>query len=80
MRKFRDMDKRGLVENATDTQLDTIHQNTISEIRVFSGSKSGVDKISTVGVDGQMVVWDLRVTHFHIIYLFKFIQTFCFSL
>ena len=63
MRKFRDMDKRGLVENTSgDTQLDTIHQNTISEIRVYNGSKSGADKISTVGVDGQMVVWDLRVS------------------
>lgn len=61
MRKFRDMDKRAIVENTTgDTLLDTIHQNTISEIRVCSDSKAGAEKISTVGVDGLMVVWDLK--------------------
>lgn len=61
MRKFRDMDKRAIVEkSSSDTQLDSIHQNTISEIRVYSGSKSVADKISTVGVDGQMVLWDLK--------------------
>ena len=65
MRKFRDLDKKGLLENSTsDTQLDTIHQNTISEIRAYSGSKGGVDKITTVGVDGQMVIWDLKVSSF----------------
>ena len=62
MRKFRDMDKRAIVENNTiDTLLDTIHQNTILEIRVFAGNSSGIDKISTVGLDGKMVVWDLKV-------------------
>jgi actin related protein 2/3 complex subunit 1A/1B len=62
MRKFQNMDKRAIVENSTgDTLLDTIHQNTISEIRIYNGSKAGAEKISSIGVDGQMVVWDLKV-------------------
>jgi len=75
MRKFRDMDKRAIVENSStgDTLLDTIHQNTISEIRIYSGSKAGAEKISTIGVDGQMVVWDLKVLFFvDLFYLYAF--------
>lgn len=56
------MDKRAIVENNVgDVLLDTIHQNTIAEIRVYSGSKIGIDKISSIGVDGKMVIWDLKV-------------------
>ena len=65
MRKFRDLDKRAVVEGTvSNTALDTIHQNTISEIRLFSDfdQKLKVDKISSVGVDGQMVIWDLKVS------------------
>jgi len=61
MRKFRDMDKRAIVENNTgDTLLDTIHQNPISEIRIYSETKQGAEKISSIGVDGKMVLWDLK--------------------
>ena len=66
MRKFRDLDKRAIVENTvSNTALDTIHQNTISEIRLFSDidpQQRKVDKISSVAVDGQMVIWDLKVS------------------
>lgn len=65
MRKFRDLDKRAMVENTvSNTMLDTIHQNTISEVRLYSnvdGKQRNSDLISTVGVDGQMVIWDLKV-------------------
>lgn len=62
MKKFQNLDKRAIVENSVgDTLLDTIHQNTISEIRLFGGAKLGSEKISTVGVDGKMVIWDLKV-------------------
>lgn len=65
MRKFRDMDKRALVENTvSNTMLDTVHQNTILEVRLYSDfdSKSRkTEQVSTVGVDGKMVIWDLKV-------------------
>ncbi len=63
MRKFRDLDKRAIVESTvSNTALDTIHQNTISEIRLFDQKQAKADKITSVGVDGQMVIWDLKVS------------------
>lgn len=64
MKKFRDMDKRALVDNVSNTMLNTIHQNTILEVRIYSDfdqRQGKTDKISTVGVDGKMVIWDLKV-------------------
>ncbi|KAF2157109.1 actin-related protein 2/3 complex, subunit 1 [Myriangium duriaei CBS 260.36] len=49
---FRQMDLRGKAKD--DTQLKTVHQNTINTIR-FHGSKA----ISTSGVDGRVVIWSL---------------------
>lgn len=61
MRKFRDMDKLGMeLDNGPSADgLDTVHQNTIVELRVYSSVKGVADKLSTVSLDGQLVVWDL---------------------
>lgn len=46
------------------TELLTIHQNTITSVRVYEGGGStggeveAVRKISTTGVDGRLVIWD----------------------
>jgi len=53
---FRQMDLRGKTKD--DTQLTTTHQNTISTLRVFSGSAAGVQQFSTSGVDGRVVIWN----------------------
>lgn len=66
MRKFKDMDKYNDFNssgNNAETMLDTIHQNTITELRVYSSSKTGVaDQISTISLDGKMVIWNLSVS------------------
>ncbi|KAI9262734.1 WD40-repeat-containing domain protein [Sporodiniella umbellata] len=54
--RFKTMDSRGEAEN--DTSLNTVHQNTINEIRIYEGDRSNVTKFSTCGVDGKVVVWD----------------------
>lgn len=54
---FRQMDLRGKVRD--DTQLKTVHQNSISTVREYSGSPDGVRQISTSGVDGRVVIWTL---------------------
>lgn len=59
MKKFRDMDRRG-IENHTGPgegggALESIHQNTIVEVRNYSK-----DKVSTVGLDGKVVVWKVN--------------------
>ena len=56
------MDKRGFSEignGPAGDALDSIHQNTVVEIRVYSNSKGVSDKVSTVSLDGKLVVWDL---------------------
>ncbi|KAH6961183.1 actin like protein 2 3 subunit 1a 1b [Fusarium avenaceum] len=53
---FRQMDLKGKTKD--DTQLSTVHQNTISTIRPFEISGDRVTKFSTSGVDGRVVVWN----------------------
>ncbi|RWS30135.1 actin-related protein 2/3 complex subunit 1A-like protein [Leptotrombidium deliense] len=66
MKKFQNMDKRAIRElevngsGAGDSILDTVHQNTIKEVRVYLESKNVAEKISTVGLDGKMVFWELK--------------------
>ncbi|RYP38936.1 hypothetical protein DL767_002375 [Monosporascus sp. MG133] len=49
---FRSMDLKGKVKD--DTQLKTVHQNTISTIRVYESNGDSVSKFSTSGVDGRI--------------------------
>jgi len=53
--KFRQMDLKGSTKD--DTQLETVHQNTISTLRVYEEDGGAVRKFSTSGVDGRVVIW-----------------------
>jgi actin related protein 2/3 complex subunit 1A/1B len=57
-RHFQSLDRNSRLEN-TDTYLEYIHQNAISWVTLYSGDKSCAKKISTSGLDGQLVIWDL---------------------
>ncbi|UYV71688.1 ARPC1A [Cordylochernes scorpioides] len=58
MRKFRDLDKRALVENLVgDTLLATLHQNAITLVTRHSDTGS----FCTSAMDGNMVIWDMKV-------------------
>ncbi|KAI0966981.1 WD repeat domain-containing protein [Xylaria arbuscula] len=52
---FKQMDLKGKVKD--DIQLKTVHQNTITTLRVYEGSNGSVSKFSTSGVDGRVVIW-----------------------
>lgn len=52
---FKQMDLKGKAKD--DTQLKTVHQNTISTVRVYETSGSKVSKFSSSGVDGRVVIW-----------------------
>jgi len=54
---FKQMDLKG--KSRDDTQLKTIHQNTINTVRGHSGQAGNVQQISTSGVDGRVVIWNL---------------------
>lgn len=53
---FRQMDLKGKVKD--DTQLKTVHQNTITMLRSYESSGGAVSKFSSTGVDGRLVIWN----------------------
>ncbi|XP_060520253.1 actin-related protein 2/3 complex subunit 1A-A [Cylas formicarius] len=59
MRMFHSLDKQARSETS-DTNLDSIHQNAITCVCIYSGTKSKATKISTSGLDGQLVIWDIN--------------------
>lgn len=61
---FRNADSRGQSSpvsgpSSTDTELMTVHQNTITNIRPYAMQGGNVTKVSTSGVDGKLVIWDV---------------------
>ncbi|KAB5551220.1 WD40-repeat-containing domain protein [Coniochaeta sp. 2T2.1] len=52
---FRQMDLKGKAKD--DTQLKTVHQNTITTLRAYDSAGGAVSKFSTSGVDGRVVIW-----------------------
>ena len=57
---FRQMDLKGSAKGLEDTQLKTVHQNTITTLREFDGTgASGLKRFSSSGVDGRVVIWNV---------------------
>ncbi|KJA27143.1 hypothetical protein HYPSUDRAFT_988836 [Hypholoma sublateritium FD-334 SS-4] len=59
---FRNADTRGQSGSASahvDSKPLTTHQNTITNVRAYDYSAEGVSKVSTSGVDGLLVIWDV---------------------
>ncbi|KZV96178.1 WD40 repeat-like protein [Exidia glandulosa HHB12029] len=49
-------------DSSGDTELMTVHQNTITSVRPYEISANGnVAKVSTSGVDGKLVIWNVSV-------------------
>jgi len=57
-KKFESRSFRGESEGASTT-LKTLHQNCITDVRVMAQSGGAVTKLSSVGLDGRLVVWDV---------------------
>ncbi|CAN6600531.1 actin-related protein 2/3 complex subunit 1 [Trichomonascus vanleenenianus] len=56
---FKAMDLKGSEAAEGTTELPTIHQNTINTVRPYSSSNGVVTQISTSGVDGRIVIFDV---------------------
>jgi actin related protein 2/3 complex, subunit 1A/1B len=61
---FRNADSRGQSspvsgQTSTGTELTTVHQNTITNVRPYQSQGGSVTKISTSGVDGKLVIWNV---------------------
>lgn len=59
MRKFQSLDRQARIES-NDTNLDSIHQNAITCLCLYQGTKANATKFSTSGLDEQLVIWDLQ--------------------
>uniref|UniRef100_A0A3Q2XB69 Actin-related protein 2/3 complex subunit n=1 Tax=Haplochromis burtoni TaxID=8153 RepID=A0A3Q2XB69_HAPBU len=59
MQHFRNLDKKATDEETGD--LDALHQNSITQLRIVSLDKAKVVQYSSVGLDGAMVIWDFKV-------------------
>ncbi|KAI1004632.1 Actin-related protein 2/3 complex subunit 1 [Podosphaera aphanis] len=53
---FRQMDLKGKTKD--DTKLKTVHQNTIKTMRVYENTGGIVQKFTTSGIDGRVVIWN----------------------
>ena len=62
---FRNADSRGISNvpgspgPSAESELFTVHQNTITSVRAYEGTPGNVARVSTSGVDGKLVVWDV---------------------
>ncbi|KAF7285983.1 hypothetical protein GWI33_008287 [Rhynchophorus ferrugineus] len=59
MKMFHSLDKQARSETS-DTNLHSIHQNAVTCLCIYGGSKAKATKISTSGLDGQLVIWDIN--------------------
>lgn len=58
MARFKALDSKA--EEGTETNLATLHQNTITTLVIHSGTKTKCTKFATSGIDGQLIVWDVK--------------------
>jgi len=58
---FRNADSRGIAGAgggpSSESELFTVHQNTITSVRSFEGQPGAITRVSTSGVDGKLVIW-----------------------
>ncbi|CAL8271918.1 unnamed protein product [Lota lota] len=58
MQHFRNLDKRATDDDINE--LNALHQNSITQLRVVSGERGRIEKYSSVSLDGAMVIWDFK--------------------
>ncbi|XP_027034631.1 actin-related protein 2/3 complex subunit 1A-A isoform X2 [Tachysurus fulvidraco] len=58
MQHFRNLDKKATTDE--EDELNTLHQNSITQLCVVEGNKAKVEKFSSVGLDGAMVLWEFK--------------------
>ena len=61
MELFNRLDRSRQDQSAQTSSTSTIHQNTIKEISSYKQDNNLISKMSTCGLDGAVVVWDLNV-------------------
>ncbi|KAI4584864.1 hypothetical protein MJG53_006398 [Ovis ammon polii x Ovis aries] len=59
MERFRNMDKRATAEDR-NTALETLHQNSITQVSIYEVDKQDCRKFCTTGIDRAMTIWDFK--------------------
>eukprot|EP00118_Oscarella_pearsei_P002041 m.9300 g.9300 ORF g.9300 m.9300 type:complete len:376 (+) comp21255_c0_seq1:95-1222(+) len=59
MDKFKTLDQKATTE-AVKTSVNTVHQNSITALTIHSGTKADATKFTSSGVDGRLVVWNIK--------------------
>jgi len=71
---FRNADTRGQTNapglpgggaSSGESEMLTVHQNTITSVRPYEGPLGHVTKVSTSGVDGNLVIWSVNAVAGH---------------
>ncbi len=58
MDMFNRMDRSR--QDSSSTQSSTIHQNSIKQINIYKQERGRVSHVTTCGLDGNVVLWDLK--------------------
>ncbi|XP_075436217.1 actin-related protein 2/3 complex subunit 1A-B-like [Ascaphus truei] len=56
MQHFRNLDKKADKDSET-AEVETLHQNSISQLSIVEGDPSSVTTFSSSGIDGALVIW-----------------------
>ena len=56
---FRNMDRRATTEDC-NTALETLHQNSITQVSIYEVGKQDCCKFCTTSIDGAMTTWDFK--------------------
>ncbi|CAM9649559.1 actin-related protein 2/3 complex subunit 1A-like [Lampetra fluviatilis] len=59
MERFRNMDKRAAADEGK-AALDTLHQNSITQLSIVAGDKKSCSKFCSTGMDGAMTIWECK--------------------
>lgn len=60
LKHFRALDSRATTQEDNNTVLGSLHQNTIIQVSIHTGSKASCTKLTSASVDGQLINWDLK--------------------
>ncbi|RNA19332.1 actin-related 2 3 complex subunit 1A [Brachionus plicatilis] len=48
------------MDQSVNTTINSIHQNSINDVKILNQSGTKVTQVSTTGLDGNIVIWDLE--------------------
>lgn len=60
MQRFRDLDRMASGPDDSSKSMKTLHQNAITQVVVHTGTKENCSKFSTSGIDGNLIIWDVK--------------------